>query len=422
MRFDQLQLAAPILRAVASSGYEAATPIQEQAIPHVLAGRDVLGSAQTGTGKTAAFALPILHRLAAPQGGRPSRLPRCLVLCPTRELATQIAGDFQTYGAHLAIRGVMIFGGVGQRPQVAKLQRGVDVVIATPGRLLDLINQGHVDLSRIETLVLDEADRMLDMGFIPDIRRIVSYLPAERQTLMFSATMPREIRKLADAWLREPVRIEIASAQPTADRVNQSVYFVERIGKTDRLAELMDELGMYRVIVFTRTKHGADRLAKQLHTRGIRSEAIHGDKSQNARQRALDNFRADRVSVLVATDVAARGIDVDGVSHVVNYDMTHEPETYVHRIGRTARAGAAGAAISLCDRDEMTYLRAIERLLHTSIPVAGEQPAFAEKSTSSRRGGGKPTRSTRPARAAHPMQAGGPRSRPRQGRKPAARV
>jgi len=387
MKFRDLNLSAPVLRAVDEAGYQTPTPIQAQAIGPVLEGRDVLGCAQTGTGKTAAFALPILDRLTAdkPKGKRPTK-PRCLVLSPTRELATQIAGDFKTYGKHTPLRGTIVFGGVGQRPQVTDLRRGIDILIATPGRLLDLINQGHADLSNIQTLVLDEADRMLDMGFIPDIRRIVSYVPERRQTLMFSATMPREIRKLADAWLVDPVTIQIAPEKPAADRVNQSVYFVERQQKPDRLADLMDELGMHRVIVFTRTKHGADKLVKKLKQRGIRSEAIHGNKSQNARTRAMDNFKRDKVGVLVATDIAARGIDVDNVSHVVNYDLTHEPETYVHRIGRTARAGAEGAAVSLCDREEMGNLRAIEKLLKMSITVAGETPAFAEPRGN---GGGK---------------------------------
>ena len=401
MLFQDLNLSAPLLRAIDDAGYQKATPIQAEAIPPVLEGRDVLGCAQTGTGKTAAFALPILNRLSAdkPRGKRPKH-PRCLVLSPTRELATQIAEDFRTYGKHTPLRGTMIFGGVGQRPQVDALRRGVDVLIATPGRLLDLINQGHADLSRIQTLVLDEADRMLDMGFIPDIRRIVSHLPDRRQTLMFSATMPGEIRKLADAWLVDPTTITIAPDKPAADRVRQSVYFVERKDKPDRLAELFDELGMHRVIVFTRTKYGADKLVKKLKQRGIRSEAIHGNKSQNQRTRAMDNFKRDKIGALIATDIAARGIDVDNVTHVVNYDVTHEPETYVHRIGRTARAGAEGEAVSLCDREEMANLRAIEKLLKMKIDVAGDVPSFPEqrggaggKSNSGKpRGGGRPNR------------------------------
>jgi ATP-dependent RNA helicase RhlE len=386
MRFDQLQLAAPLLRAVAKEGYETATPIQQQAIPHVLGGRDLLGCAQTGTGKTAAFALPIIHRLtdnASPK--RKVAHPRCLVLCPTRELATQIADGFQTYGANVPLRGVVIFGGVSQRPQVAKLRRGLDVIVATPGRLLDLMNQGHVDLSGIETLVLDEADRMLDMGFMPDIRKIVAKVPTARQTLMFSATMPREIRVFADTLLNNPVTVQIATETTTADGIEQTVYFVDKAAKPEKLAALFNELSMSRAIVFTRTKHGADRLVRQLHVSGIRAEAIHGNKTQNNRQRALDNFRRNKVAVLVATDIAARGIDVDGISHVINYDLPHEPETYVHRIGRTARAGAAGAAIAFCDREEVGDLRAIERLLKTSIPVTGDRPAYADQRPASSR-------------------------------------
>ncbi|MEX2671160.1 MAG: DEAD/DEAH box helicase [Phycisphaeraceae bacterium] len=378
MRFDQLQLAEPILRAVAEEGYETATPIQEQAIPHVLKGRDVLGSAQTGTGKTAAFALPILHRLAAkPRGSKPT-LPRALVLCPTRELATQISDAFRTYGSQLPLRTAVIFGGVRQGPQVGKLKRGVDVIIATPGRLMDLMNQGYVDLSNIEVLVLDESDRMLDMGFINDIRKIVAHVPQQRQTLLFSATMAREIRKLADALLRKPVVVQITPDEPTVDRVEQCVYYVDRKNKQLLLSELVGQLAMTRAIVFTRTKHGADKVVRQLRKTGINADAIHGNKSQNARQRSLDNFKADRVPVLVATDIASRGIDVDGVTHVVNYDITHEPETYVHRIGRTARAGAAGIAISFCDRDEVSNLRAIERLLGERIAVNEDHPPYPD--------------------------------------------
>jgi ATP-dependent RNA helicase RhlE len=391
LTFSDLQLLAPLLRSVASEGYNHPTPIQAQTIPHILSGRDVLGCAQTGTGKTAAFALPILHRLmsAKPAHGK-TPLPRCLVLCPTRELATQIADAFKTYGQHTPIRGAVVFGGVSQHHQVNNLRRGVDVIVATPGRLLDLMNQGHIDLRGIQTLVLDEADRMLDMGFINDIRKIVAKVPSQRQTLLFSATMPHEIRSLASSLLRDPVSIQIEPEKPAAQRVEQTVYFAQRTQKPDLLAQLVQDLGMSRVIVFTRTKHGADRLVRQLHQRNIRGEAIHGNKTQNARQRALDNFRKDKVGILVATDIAARGIDVDGVTHVVNYDLTHEPETYVHRIGRTARAGAAGMAISLCDRDEIPHLRAIERLLRQSIPVSGPAPDF---STAGHSESPRPTRS-----------------------------
>jgi len=377
MTFSDLRLAEPLLRSTASEGYTTATPVQSQAIPHVLQRRDVLGCAQTGTGKTAAFALPILHLLSSNlRRGKPSQ-PRCLVLCPTRELATQIGDSFRTYGRHLALRHVVIYGGVGQGPQVESLRRGVETLIATPGRLLDLIDQGFIDLRAVEVLVLDEADRMLDMGFIHDIRRIIAKLPASRQTLMFSATMPPDIRTLANSILCRPVTVQVTPVASTVATVVESVYFVERRNKPDLLAHLMNELPMTRAMVFTRTKHGADRVVRHLHTRGIRAEAIHGNKSQNARERALSNFRASKTPVLVATDIASRGIDVDGITHVVNYDLTHEPETYVHRIGRTARAGASGAAVAFCDPEEVPNLRAIEKLLRRPIPVRTDHPAYA---------------------------------------------
>jgi len=376
MQFADLRLAEPILRALASENYVTATPIQAQAIPHVLAGKDVLGSAQTGTGKTAAFALPILHRLLATGPKSTARGPRCLVLCPTRELATQIADGFRAYGKHLQPRLAVVFGGVNQNPQAAALRHGLDVLIATPGRLLDLINQKLADLSQVEVLVLDEADRMLDMGFINDIRKIVARIPAKRQTLLFSATMPGEIRQLANSLLRDPVVVQVAPVSAPIEVIDQSVYFVDKKHKPQLLAHLYHELPMARAIVFSRTKHGADRVVRGLHARGIKSEAIHGNKSQNARQRALDNFKNGKTPVLVATDIAARGIDVDDVSHVVNYDLTHEPETYVHRIGRTARNGATGVAVSFCDKDERPYLRAIERLIRKGIPERNDHPKY----------------------------------------------
>ncbi len=374
MQFAELRLAEPIRRALVSEGYTTATPIQAQAIPHVLDGRDVLGCAQTGTGKTAAFALPMLHRFAT-HPHAPAKM-RALVLCPTRELATQIDVSFRTYGQNLRFRSTVIFGGVGQNRQVAALRRGVEVCIATPGRLMDLMNQGYVDLRGVEVLVLDEADRMFDMGFIHDIRKIVAKLPKKRQTLLFSATMPAEIRRLAQSLLTDPVNVQVSPVSSTVQRIDQSVYFVEKRNKSDLLAHLYHELPMARTIVFTRTKHGADRVVRQLHQRGIRAEAIHGNKSQNARQRALDNFRSARTPILVATDIASRGIDIDHVTHVVNYDVTHEPETYVHRIGRTGRAGAAGVAISLCDTEERSYLRAIEKLTRQTIAVREDHPDY----------------------------------------------
>jgi ATP-dependent RNA helicase RhlE len=379
MKFSELNLSDPILRAVEAEGYSVATPIQAKAIPLVLAGHDVMGCAQTGTGKTAAFALPLIQKLSNTPRPANNRA-RVLVLAPTRELAVQIADGFRAYGRNAGIRHFVIFGGVNQRPQVDALKRGLDVIIATPGRLLDLVNQGFVDLRSIDTLVLDEADRMLDMGFITDIRKIAGMCPKERQTLMFSATMAPEIRQLAQALLRNPTRVEVTPVAQTADNIEQSVYFVEKKNKHILLAHLYNELPMARAIVFTRTKHGADKLIRHLHGHGIKAEAIHGNKSQNARQRALDNFKRSKTPVLVATDIAARGIDVDNITHVVNYDLTHEPETYVHRIGRTARAGASGAAVSLVDHEEKSNLRAIEKLLRKQITVKTDHPEYPKGS------------------------------------------
>ena len=366
MQFTDLGLSEPILRAVTGEGYTVATPVQAAAIPPALTGRDVLASAQTGTGKTAAFALPILHRLSGNAGGRKAR---CLILCPTRELAAQIRDAFNAYGRHLKLRMTLIFGGVNQNPQVADLRRGVDIIVATPGRLMDLMEQGHVDLSAIETFVLDECDRMLDMGFLPDIKRIGAKVPPNRQTMLFSATLPAEIRRLAGAMLRDPAVVDIAPVKQTEALIDQCVYFVDKAGKPALLARLVNELSMFRTIAFTRTKHGADRLTQHLNRAGIKAEAIHGNKSQNARTRALHNFKTGKVPVLVATDVAARGIDVDSITHVVNYDITHEPETYMHRIGRTGRAGATGHAIAFCNREELAFLKAIERMLKKPVPV-----------------------------------------------------
>lgn len=390
MQFHSLPLSPDILRAVATEGYTAATPVQAESIPHVLNRRDLLACAQTGTGKTAAFALPILHLLHTKLKQAPGahhRQPKALVLCPTRELATQIADSFRAYGKHLKIRTTIIFGGVSQHHQVQSLRNGTEVLIATPGRLLDLINQNLVDLRAIQFLVLDEADRMLDMGFIHDIRKIAQRLPHNRQTLMFSATMPQEIRALAHSLLKNPATVQVAPVSSTADNIEQSVYHVERARKADLLAHLYHTLPMGRTIVFTRTKRGADRVVRHLHARGIRSEAIHGNKTQNARERALNNFRNNKTPILIATDIASRGIDVDNITHVVNYDLTHEPETYIHRIGRTARAGAKGHALSLVDREEMPNLKAIEKLLKRAIPVkrsdhpATQAPAHREPVT-----------------------------------------
>jgi ATP-dependent RNA helicase RhlE len=375
--FSSLGLAETILSAVERQGYETPTPIQTASIPALLAGRDLLGCAQTGTGKTAAFALPIIQllTLAQPAKGamavRPApRSCRALVVAPTRELAAQIDASFAAYGANSRITHTVVFGGVGKAPQVKALGRGVDVLVATPGRLLDLHSQGHVRLDAVEIVVLDEADRMLDMGFIRDVRRIMALIPKNRQTLLFSATMPNDISGLANSILRDPVRVFVTPEKPTIDLIDQKVAFVEKAEKRAFLAALINAQGDERAIVFTRTKHGADKLARALGVGGIPAEAIHANKSQNARTRTMDGFRAGNLRVLVATDLAARGIDVDGISHVYNYELPEVPETYVHRIGRTARAGASGCAIALCDREERPLLKAIEKLLRTSVPVA----------------------------------------------------
>jgi ATP-dependent RNA helicase RhlE len=372
MRFEDLKLIEPLLRAVHAEGYTEPTPIQAQAIPHVLAGSDLLGCAQTGTGKTAAFALPILQRLnAAP---RQERYIRVLVLAPTRELATQIGESFRAYGRNTGLKQTVIFGGVGQNPQIDAVKRGVDILVATPGRLLDLMGQGYVKLDRIEVLVLDEADRMLDMGFIHDVRRIINAVPRKRQTLLFSATMPPEIQDLARNILINPVSVAVTPVASTVEMIQQSIFFVEKKDKPDLLEHLLRDKTVKRVLVFTRTKHGANKVVKQLARASIMAEAIHGNKSQTARERALANFKSGSTRVLVATDIAARGIDVESITHVINYDLPNEPETYVHRIGRTARAGASGFAWSFCDTEEREYLRDIERLIQLHVPVAANYP------------------------------------------------
>jgi ATP-dependent RNA helicase RhlE len=365
--FAALGLSAPLVKAVEHEGYERPTPIQVQAIPHVLAGKDLLGCAQTGTGKTAAFILPMLQRLARHAGnGR----VRSLVLTPTRELAAQIGVATAAYGRHAHMRHTVIFGGVGQRPQETALRHRVDILVATPGRLMDLMRQGFVDLKGVEIFVLDEADRMLDMGFINDVRRIVNALPRVRQTLLFSATMPPEIATLASTILNEPVRVSVAPAVTTAETVDQQLYFVGKSDKPALLERLLRGPEITRALVFTRTKHGADRVFMHLSRAGVQASVIHGNKSQGARTKALDGFRAGGTRVLVATDIAARGIDVDGISHVINYDLPNVSESYVHRVGRTGRAGALGNAISFCDPLERDLLRDIERFIRRSIPVA----------------------------------------------------
>lgn len=366
------------MRAIKDEGYTTPTPIQAQAIPHVLAGRDLIGLAQTGTGKTAAFALPTLQYLvenATHAHGKKGRRPiKVLVLAPTRELAAQIDDSFAAYGRYTRIDHMTIFGGVSQKPQAEKLRRGVDVVVATPGRLLDLMEQGLVNLDHIKVLVLDEADRMLDMGFMPSIRRIIGKLPVQRQTLLFSATMPPDIQALTRSIQTDPVEVAVTPESTTVDAISQQLYFVEKGDKFNLLRHLLDEHNMHRTLVFTRTKHSANRLCQRLEKSRIRSAAIHGNKSQRARETALADFKAGRTQVLVATDIAARGIDVDDVSHVVNFDLPNETESYVHRIGRTGRAGAVGQALSFCAVDERDYLIDIERLIQMHIPVDANHP------------------------------------------------
>ncbi|PWC53394.1 DEAD/DEAH box helicase [Azospirillum sp. TSO22-1] len=392
--FKDLGLIEPLLRAVEAEGYTTATPIQAQAIPALLQGRDVLGLAQTGTGKTAAFALPILQRLFENRRRLSAKTMRALVLTPTRELALQIRDGFTTYGGHLPIRCTVVHGGVGQMPQVHALARGTDVLVATPGRLLDLMAQKHAVLSSVEVFVLDEADRMLDMGFIQDVRTIAAALPKPRQTLLFSATMPDAVAKLAASVLApDPLRIEVTPQATTVERIDQRVLFVERADKRRLLAELLGDTSIARTIVFARTKHGADRIAEHLKKAGVSADSIHGDKSQTARQKALDGFRAGEVRALVATDIAARGIDVDGVTHVINFDLPNEPESYVHRIGRTARAGSAGMALSFCDAEEVAYLKAIEKTIRQPVPADPSHryhAAAVAQLHASHKGGGAP--------------------------------
>lgn len=369
MLFEQLGLTAPLLKALQKEGYNTPTPIQAQAIPHALKGKDILGLAQTGTGKTAAFALPILQLLNREQS-KGYKHTRALILTPTRELAMQISESFQTYGRYTNINQEVIFGGVSQHGQTLALRNGTDVLIATPGRLLDLMNQGYVHLDHLEIFVLDEADRMLDMGFIHDVKKVIRALPVQKQTMLFSATMPPQIAKLVASLLHTPVKVEVAPVSSTAERIEQFVYFIPKQKKQSLLVHLLNEKNIQRTLVFTRTKHGADRIAKDLKKASIHADAIHGNKSQSARQNALNNFKRGKLKVLVATDIAARGIDVDALEHVINFDLPDVAETYVHRIGRTGRAGANGIAISFCDgREEMSNLKSINKLIGTKIPA-----------------------------------------------------
>jgi ATP-dependent RNA helicase RhlE len=370
MSFEQLGLIEPVLKALQKEQYTTPTPIQAQAIPEALKGKDILGLAQTGTGKTAAFAIPVLQQLAATPLSKGYRHTRALVLTPTRELAVQISESFESYGRFLGLKHEVIFGGVSQTQQTISLRNGVDILIATPGRLLDLMNQGYVHLDYLEIFVLDEADRMLDMGFIHDVRKVVRQLPKEKQTMLFSATMPKEIAQLASSLMQAPVRVEVTPVSSTAEKIDQAVYFVPKAQKNILLLHLLNEQNIRRTLLFTRTKHGADKIAKHLKKANIKADAIHGDKSQTARQNALTNFKNGKLKVLVATDIAARGIDVDALEHVINYDLPDVPETYVHRIGRTGRAGAEGKAISFCDGSvELKNLKSINKLIGQKIPA-----------------------------------------------------
>ncbi|MBK9014252.1 MAG: DEAD/DEAH box helicase [Saprospiraceae bacterium] len=375
MTFKDLNLIEPILRSLQEEGYDTPTPIQQQSIPHSIMGSDLLACAQTGTGKTAAFAIPILQRLSEKYpNGTGSNHIKTLILTPTRELAIQIGDSFTAYGRHLKLRNFVVFGGVGQKPQEDAMRRGVDILIATPGRLLDLMNQGFVSLQQLEIFVLDEADRMLDMGFIHDVRRIIKAIPNERQTLFYSATMPPEIAKLAHDILKDPVKVAVTPVSSTVELIDQSIFFVDKNRKKNLLLHLLETENVSSALVFTRTKHGANRVVQDLNKAGVHAQAIHGNKSQTARQNALSSFKAGEIKVLVATDIAARGIDLEELSHVINFDLPNIPETYVHRIGRTGRAGATGIAFSFCDQEEKAFLRDIERLINKKIPVVNEHP------------------------------------------------
>lgn len=382
MLFKDLQLIEPILKALTVQGYANPTPIQQQAIPLVLQGKDLLGCAQTGTGKTAAFAIPIIQILH--QQDRKSYGIKSLILTPTRELAIQIDESFAAYGKFTQLKHTVIFGGVSQHGQVNALGRGVDTLVATPGRLLDLMNQGYIDLRHLEIFVLDEADRMLDMGFIHDVKRVISKLPAKRQTLFFSATMLPEIQKLANMLLTNPAKVEVTPPTSTVNKIEQGLYFTNKSDKPNLLLHLLEEKGIENALVFTRTKHGADKVVKFLYRSNIKSAAIHGNKSQNARQNALNDFKRGKLKVLVATDIAARGIDIDDLTHVFNFDLPDVPETYIHRIGRTGRAGNSGVALSFCDSEQKAELKDIEKLIAKRIPVIDEHPYQVASSNDSR--------------------------------------
>lgn len=385
MLFTDLQLIEPILKALKKEGYEKPTPIQQKAIPSILEGKDLLGTAQTGTGKTAAFAIPMLQNLSKNNNNNNHRHIKALILTPTRELAIQIEESFKSYGANLPLRTKVIFGGVKQGAQETAINRGVDILVATPGRLLDFISQGIVKLNNLEIFVLDEADRMLDMGFVHDVKRIIKYLPAKRQTLFFSATFPSEIESLSNSILNNPVKVEVAPVSSTADTINQKVYFVKKDDKIDLLTHVLSEDISESVLVFARTKHGSDKIVRKLKSNNISAEAIHGNKSQNARQNALANFKSGRTRILVATDIAARGIDIDELKHVINYELSDVSETYVHRIGRTGRAGAEGSSISFVDELDILNLKNTEKLIGKKIPVVKDHPFHPENLVAEKR-------------------------------------
>ncbi|MEX2285838.1 MAG: DEAD/DEAH box helicase [Planctomycetaceae bacterium] len=420
MSFSELGLAEPLLRAVVAEGYTLPTPIQSRAIPHLIAGRDLLGCAQTGTGKTAAYALPVLQRLmnsAVESRPRRARI-RALVLSPTRELALQIADSFKVYGRHSGVRHTVVYGGVSQDHQTRALRHGVEILVATPGRLVDLMEQGYIDLSAIEIFVLDEADRMLDMGFLPDVRHVISKLPARRQTVLLSATMPEPIVGLANSMLQNPARVEIKPIKATAELIDESVCFVTQRQKPELLVTILKTRNVERALIFTRTKHGADRVVRHLSQSGIRAQAIHGNKSQSNRQRALADFKTNRTRILVATDIAARGIDVDGISHVLNYDLPHEPETYIHRIGRTGRAGASGIAVSFCDDVERKLLKAIERLIGKVVSIDRSVSLTADSNAKSPTSPQQPSSDERPDSRGFRPKSGGRRKAARSSAAP----
>ncbi|QJD94950.1 DEAD/DEAH box helicase [Mucilaginibacter robiniae] len=422
MLFQDLNLIEPILKALETEGYTQPTPIQEQSIPIILQRRDLLGCAQTGTGKTAAFSIPLLQLLyqERTQHKEPKAI-KALILTPTRELAIQIDESLAAYGRHTGLKHLVIFGGVSQNPQTDALKKGVDILVATPGRLLDLVSQGFIHLNHIKFLILDEADRMLDMGFVNDVKKIIARVPAKRQTLFFSATMPNEIQQLADTILNNPEKVEVTPVSSTADTIQQEVYFVDKGDKKALLNHILKDKSIETVLVFTRTKHGADKVVKDLSRAGITAEAIHGNKSQNARQRALTNFKNRTTRVLVATDIAARGIDVDDLTHVINFELPNVPETYVHRIGRTGRAGASGIALSFCDEEEKEYLKDIHKLIAKNIPVNEAHPYPLKQLTTAEKH--RKELQSKPAQQQHNRSAGGRNNnrRPNNSRKPAVK-